>query len=409
MRARINPSLPYYQPLAITGPSNPTTAVAEEAMDHEGALMAFVGGGGESSSKSVPYGSGKSLKRPPTKRGVIAIDESTVTLLLQLHSRYSGRADSYVPLADRTGYTVTDEYRESRVGDACFFIEKVLDKIGLLDEACAQAITDARKALWPHYFMQKAERDLDSERVEMAAKQRRAKAKEHQRKVMEQLAQQRKRFMDNLETSGIRMEDIEQPSQPQQPHQPQQEVSEEPYYNRKGLIDMEQWKKQKEQPCARRPPEFTCCHCLLQESASEDKPLGLVTLVQSTSVLAHRHTSHRHLVLPTSPEEEEALAEALQRSSGRENELLHEQFSSTFSSAMASLSLTKGVKGGVHIQSCGHHMHYDCRQSYCETLKQQGRVSRDQVRTFFKKKIISFLKGPKRRPLYYIDQPFRFY
>ena len=42
------------------------------------------------------------------------------------------------------------------------------------------------------------------------------------------------------------------------------------------------------------------------------------------------------------------------------------------------MSMTKGVKGGVHIQSCGHHMHYSCRQSYCDTLKQGNRMPREQ-------------------------------
>ena len=49
-----------------------------------------------------------------------------------------------------------------------------------------------------------------------------------------------------------------------------------------------------------------------------------------------------------------------------------------FSKPMALMSVTKGVRGGVHIQSCGHHMHYNCRQSYCDTLKQSGsRVPRE--------------------------------
>ena len=43
------------------------------------------------------------------------------------------------------------------------------------------------------------------------------------------------------------------------------------------------------------------------------------------------------------------------------------------------LSVHHSWRGGIHIQSCGHHMHFDCRQSYCETLKQQMRVTRDQA------------------------------
>ncbi len=43
------------------------------------------------------------------------------------------------------------------------------------------------------------------------------------------------------------------------------------------------------------------------------------------------------------------------------------------------LSLNSSWRGGIHIQSCGHHLHFDCRQSYCETLKQQVRLARDQA------------------------------
>lgn len=38
--------------------------------------------------------------------------------------------------------------------------------------------------------------------------------------------------------------------------------------------------------------EYTCCHCLLQAPASEERPIGLVTLAQSTSVLGHKQVSY---------------------------------------------------------------------------------------------------------------------
>ena len=57
-----------------------------------------------------------------------------------------------MPIRDRSGHTVSREFLDSRVGDACFFIGKTLDRICQMDEACAGAINDARKVLWPHYF-----------------------------------------------------------------------------------------------------------------------------------------------------------------------------------------------------------------------------------------------------------------
>ena len=65
--------------------------------------------------------------------------------------------------------------RESRVGDACFFIEKVLDQICEFDSQCAQFVLDCRKKLWPDYHEQEAKRDEERERQEAEEKKKRAK------------------------------------------------------------------------------------------------------------------------------------------------------------------------------------------------------------------------------------------
>ena len=52
--------------------------------------------------------------------------------------------------------------------------------------------------------------------------------------------------------------------------------------------------------------------------------------------------------------------------------LFHDFFqdmNQTYDSTSCLLAVHRGWKGGIHIQSCGHHMHYDCRSSYCETLR----------------------------------------
>jgi E3 ubiquitin-protein ligase UBR3 len=109
----------------------------------------------------------------------------------------------------------------------------------------------------------------------------------------------------------------------------------------------------------------------LEEPASEERPMGLVTVIQSTSVLAHKHVSSENLVLPTNSQEERELPHALGKSLGAENNDMYTELSNAFSQRMALLSTNRGWKRGVHIQSRGHHMHFDGRQSYCETLKQQ--------------------------------------
>ena len=117
--------------------------------------------------------------------------------------------------------------------------------------------------------------------------------------------------------------------------------------------------------------EYTCCHCLLQTVATESRPIGLVTLIQSSSVLAHKHESSSHLVLPITEEDEK---EKLTPSLGFQYDQLFAEMNQTYDSTSCLLAVHRGWKGGIHIQSCGHHMHYDCRSSYCETLRSQLRL-----------------------------------
>ncbi len=45
------------------------------------------------------------------KNAVINVNESIISLLLKLHSKYSGRRDSYVPIFQRKGMSAEKEYR----------------------------------------------------------------------------------------------------------------------------------------------------------------------------------------------------------------------------------------------------------------------------------------------------------
>lgn len=64
---------------------------------------------------------------------------------------------------------------------------------------------------------------------------------------------------------------------------------------------------------------------------------------------------------------------------GSEYEAKFKELGDLFSRESVHLSTHQSWKGGLHIQSCGHHMHYHCRQNYCQVLKQQMRAARQQV------------------------------
>lgn len=306
---------------------------------------------GIEASTAVPTDQDSEDRAEP-KRAVINVNESIVSLMLRLHAKYSGKQDSYMPKSERSGVSTSAEYAESRIGDGCFFIEKVLDHICDLDSESAEHVASSRQLLWPDYHEDEARLDAERERAEADTKKRRAK--ERQRQMMEQLAQQRQRFIQ-----ASRQPDI---------------VGEDSRVSEAGGTDADP----SQQPEAQNSDhsgdssdliEYTCCHCRLPTPATESRPIGLVTLIQSSSVLAHKHKSVNHLVLPTTEEEENSLPPSWSDSLGLQYEELFAEMNKAFDASSSLLAVHRGWKGGIHIQSCGHHMHYDCRTSYCDTLR----------------------------------------
>ena len=276
----------------------------------------------------------------PAHRSVVNINESIISLLLKLHSKLSGRPDSYLPAMERRSNpalqnTTTQEYRDSRIGDGCFFIEKVLDKICSLDAACEQFIKVTRTQLWPTQHVREAEMDIRQEQEEAEARRRRAR--ERQARMMREFAERQKRFMRNaMETATEDAED--------------EEVE----------ADLGTTIRH----------EYDCVHCHLRQASTEDKPMGLVVLLQATSVLGHKHRDSEGLVLPTSHEERSALA--VEDSLASEYEARFEELGRQFDLRSTLVSVNTGWQGGVFVQSCGHHVHLACHQSYMASLRGTG-------------------------------------
>ena len=271
---------------------------------------------------------------------VVTINESIISLLLKLHSKLSGRPDSYLPLNERRAQpnllgTTSPEYIRSRIGDGCFFIEKVLDKICSLDSACEQCIKVTRTQLWPTEHQHEAEMDVRQEQEEAEARRRRAR--ERQARMMREFAERQKRFMkmNTMETSPEDGEEVE--------------------------VEADR---------ANIRHEYDCVHCHQSQTSTEDKPMGLVVLLQATSVLGHKHRDSAGLVLPTSNEEHTALA--VEDSLAMEYEERFEELGRQFDPRSHLISVNTGWQGGVYVQSCGHHVHFACHQSYMTSLRGTG-------------------------------------
>ena len=271
-----------------------------------------------------------------SQRSVVNINESIISLLLKLHSKLSGRPDSYIPHQERLvtpslAATTTQEYSQSRIGDGCFFIEKVLDNISRLDSACDQFIKVTRTQLWPTQHAREAELDIRQEQEQAEARRRRAR--ERQARMMREFAERQQRFMRTaMETQA---EDGEE--------------------------------EEEELPSSSIRHEYYCVHCHQSQASTEDKPMGLVVLLQATSVLGHKHRDSQGLVLPTAPEERSAFA--VEDSLAAEYESRFEELGRQFDPRSHLLAVNTGWQGGVFVQSCGHYVHLACHNGYMQSLR----------------------------------------
>ncbi|KAJ3592561.1 hypothetical protein NHX12_007688 [Muraenolepis orangiensis] len=117
---------------------------------------------------------------------------------------------------------------------------------------------------------------------------------------------------------------------------------------------------------------YDCVICGQSGPSTEDRPTGLVVLLQASSVLGHRCKSVDAKKLPTTDEEHIYAADTCGVAHDLRLALMQHYFRE--SSCLQSVSI--GWDGGVYVQTCGHTLHIDCHKSYMESLRN---VQNDQV------------------------------
>lgn len=186
---------------------------------------------------------------------MLRLGESIISLLLKLHSQLSGMPDSYYPDSQMSSEPEPEPMssssleppKESRIGDGPYFISQLLRKISNLDPMCRESINETRNKLWPR--MQEYE-DEQREREHREREEKKRRAKERQQQVMADFANKQKQFMekameiDEAETFGAEWDCDENPTK---------------------LISKK---------------EYDCVICNQTTHSSEEKPMGLVVLVQ---------------------------------------------------------------------------------------------------------------------------------
>ncbi|XP_023317565.1 E3 ubiquitin-protein ligase Ubr3 isoform X3 [Trichogramma pretiosum] len=271
----------------------------------------------------------------------VRVGESIISLLLKLHSQLSGIPDSYKPdstpeseKSDSGEMDGSNQKHESRIGDGPFFIGKLLDKISKLNPLCKIYIAETRNRLWPQ--MPDCEHELH-EREE-----RRRRARERQQKLMAEFANKQKQFMQKTMES-----------------------------DEAGTSGMD-WNAEEGQTKLVSKKEYDCVICNQTTPSSEDKPMGLVVLVQATSVIGHERQQTERVQLPTS-DDDPPIFQLKEKTRGAQFDLRIDELFRSFDQHSCLLSVNLGWDGGVHVQTCGHHLHLDCLKSYLASLRSSQR------------------------------------
>ncbi|KAI4457238.1 ubiquitin ligase e3 alpha-related [Holotrichia oblita] len=283
--------------------------------------------------KAYPYRRRPTVENANSNPPTVRISESIISLLLKLHSQLSGVPDSYNP--DEMDASTSDNSPENRFGDGPFYIAKLLRHISEMDNNCRQYIQETRNKLWPKQQECEEEQKENREREE-----RRRRAKERQQKLMAEFASKQKQFMEK----AMESED--------------------------GTSEMD-WAAEEEVLISTK--EYDCVICSQSTPSTEDKPMGLVVLVQATSVTGHRRKQGytERATLPTCDEERDNLRRDDTLSCEFDRRV--EELDRHFDPQSWLLSINLGWEGGVHVQTCGHHLHLDCLKAYLHSLRSQQR------------------------------------
>ena len=286
----------------------------------------------------------------------VYIHESIISMLLRLHSKFSGSADSY-RFQDADGKPQEEEGQaststtpvkvvESRIGDGSFWIAKVLDKLSRLHPRVRQSIRSTRMALWPP----RATDDLPEETCdELQEHEKKRRIKERQQKLLQEFANKQKQFMQQQQAAAEDMDTDQDGSTSAEAASSDTLVAEEAV-----------------------PEQYDCVICNQSSASTSSRPMCLVVLLQATSVLAHkRHNTGCGLALPVNDEERVLLNKVDTLSVEMERRIDNLRQHMDENSWLSSLNI--GYEGGVYAHTCGHYLHLDCHKQYLQSLRSQQR------------------------------------
>ncbi|KAI1884832.1 hypothetical protein AGOR_G00213900 [Albula goreensis] len=256
---------------------------------------------------------------------ILEVRESMLSLLVKLHHKLSGKQNSLSP--DWLDQPDTSPYAH---GDGVTTIERILSKAAARSRHSKHSIQEICMKISPPVPPRK---NSHVDKKSMDKEERRQKARERQQKLLAEFASRQKSFMETAM-------DVESPD---------------------GDVAMDLG--------ASELPEsellYDCVICGQSGPSTDERPTGLVVLLQASSVLGHRCRTDQAKQLPTSDEEHIYPADTCGAAHDVRLALLQRLFKD--SSCLQSVSI--GWDGGVYVQTCGHTLHIDCHKSYMESLR----------------------------------------
>lgn len=272
----------------------------------------------------------------------------------------------------------------SRIGDGPHFIGMLLRRIARLDRGCAQTINEIRARTWPNQRERMAEQ---AAREAHEKEDRSRRAKERQQKLMEEFARKQRRFMEMAE--GMDLESDADATAADASSSGATAAA-----NSSGAADAAaaagdasgggggdrasgshttaNTTATDDATPRCRDKEYVCIICNNTSPSTEANPIGLVVLVESSGVIGHRRKPGERFALPLCDDDQSKPNRHVRLSSEftRRTELLALKFGeeSWF------LSNNMAYESGVHVQTCGHHVHLTCHDSYLNSLYTSQRL-----------------------------------
>ncbi|MXQ82446.1 hypothetical protein E5288_WYG010995 [Bos mutus] len=268
---------------------------------------------------------------PQLTTAILEIKESILSLLIKLHHKLSGKQNSYYPpWLDDIEILIQPEIPKYSHGDGITAVERILLKAALQSRMNKRIIEEICRKVTPPVPPKKI---TAAEKKTLDKEERRQKARERQQKLLAEFASRQKSFMETAMDVDSPESDI-----PMEITTAEPQVSEAVY---------------------------DCVICGQSGPSSEDRPTGLVVLLQASSVLGQCRDNIEPKKLPISEEEQIYPWDTCAAVHDVRLSLLQRYFKD--SSCLLAVSI--GWEGGVYVQTCGHTLHIDCHKSYMESLR----------------------------------------